>query len=96
MSEDPITFTEYEDWGLIHPHNNATMVNLQIDGQRVHEILINNGSSVDVLFSSTLDLMNLVGHTFTPVHTPLYGFSRESIHTEGELDLPFQLRDAPC
>ena len=71
------------------------MVRLKIVGQKMHMILIDNGSSIHVLFSSTLDRMNLVGHTSTPVHMPLYGFLGENIHIEGELDLPVELGDTP-
>ena len=39
--------------------------------------------------------MNLVGYTFAQVHMLLYNFLVESIHTKGELDLPFELGDAP-
>ena len=45
------------------------MVNLKIAGRKVHRILIDNRSLVDVLFSSTLDRMNMIGHTFTRVRT---------------------------
>ena len=97
LSEEPITFTEEEeDQGLIYPHKDAIVVNLKIASQKVHRILIDNGSSVDILLSATLDWMNLISHTFTPIYMPLYGFSRESDHTEGELDLPVELGDTPC
>ena len=39
--------------------------------------------------------MNLVGHMFTPVRTPLYSFSRERVHTEGKFDLPIKHGDTP-
>ena len=72
------------------------MVNLKITGQKVHKVLINNVSLANVLFTSTLDRMNLVGHTITLVHTLLYGFLGESVNTEGELELPIELRDTLC
>ena len=96
LFKEPITFTKDEAQGLIHPHKDAVVVSLKIAGQKVHRVLINNGSSVNVLFISTLDHLNLVGHTVTIVHTPLYGFSKKSVHTEGELNLLVKLRDAPC
>ena len=72
------------------------MVNLKITGQKVHKVLINNVSLANVLFTSTLDRMNLDGHTITLVHTLLYGFLGESVNTEGELELPIELRDTLC
>ena len=96
LSDDPINFTEEEARGLIHPHSNAINVTLQIAVRKVHHILIDNESSVDICFTLTLNQMNLVGQTMTPVRTPLYGFSGESIHTNAELELPVELRDTPC
>ena len=95
LSEEPITFTEEEARGLIYPHKDAIVVNHKIVARKKHRVLIDNGSTMDILFSSTLDRMNLISHTFTPVRTPLYGFSGESIDTEGALDLPIELGDAP-
>ena len=86
LSEVPITFKEEEAQGLIHPHKDAIVVSLKITGRKVHRVLIDNGSSMDILFSSTLDRMNLIGHTFTPIWMPLYSVSGESVYTKGELD----------
>ena len=71
------------------------MVNLKITAQKVHKVLINNVSLENVLFTSTLDRMNLVSHIITPVRTSLDEFSGESINIEGELELPIKLGNTP-
>ncbi|KAL5543710.1 hypothetical protein UlMin_007494 [Ulmus minor] len=60
LSNEPIIFTEDEASGLWHPHKDAIVVALRIAGQKVYKILIDNGSSADILFRSTLNRMNLV------------------------------------
>ena len=95
LFNEPITFTEDEAHGIIHPYKDAIVVSLKIAGQKVHRVLIDNRSLVDNLFSSILDQMNLVSHTFTLVRTPLYGFLGESVYIDGKLDLPIELGDAP-
>ncbi|KAL5573279.1 hypothetical protein UlMin_022876 [Ulmus minor] len=62
----------------------------------MYKILINNGSSADILFRSILNRMNLVGAKFEPVKSALYGFTGDSIHSEGVLSLPVELGMHPC
>ncbi|KAL5564424.1 hypothetical protein UlMin_027588 [Ulmus minor] len=88
LSNDPIIFTEEEASGLWHPHKDAIVVSLRIAGHKVYKILIDNGSSADILFRSTLNRMNLVGAKFEPIksigssltgqlHTDLINFLRD-------------------
>ena len=60
MFEKPITFTEEETMPLIHPHNDVIVVNLCIVGRRVFRILVDNGSLAEILFTSALNIKNLV------------------------------------
>ncbi|KAL5549382.1 hypothetical protein UlMin_004613 [Ulmus minor] len=52
---------ESEARGLWHPHADAIVVTLHIAGRKVFRILVDNGSSADILFKSTFNRMNLVG-----------------------------------
>ncbi|KAL5578693.1 hypothetical protein UlMin_011135 [Ulmus minor] len=61
LSDDPIIFMESEARGLWHPHTDAIVVTLRIIGRKVFRILVDNGSSADILFKSTFNRMNLVG-----------------------------------
>ncbi|KAL5548099.1 hypothetical protein UlMin_003330 [Ulmus minor] len=96
LSNEPIIFTEEEASGLWHPHKDAIVVALRIASRKVYKILIDNGSSVDVLFHSTLNIMDLVGAKFEPIKSSLYGFTGDSIHSEGVLNLPIKLGTHPC
>ncbi|KAL5579241.1 hypothetical protein UlMin_011683 [Ulmus minor] len=60
LSNEPIIFTEEEASGLWHPHKDAIVVALKIASRKVYKILIDNGSSADIFFRSTLNSMNLV------------------------------------
>ncbi|KAL5537362.1 hypothetical protein UlMin_046141 [Ulmus minor] len=96
LSDDPIIFTESEARGLWHPHTDAIVVTLRIAGRKVFRILVNNGSSADILFKSTFNRMNLVGVKIEPTASSLSGFTRDSISSEGILNLPVELRSSPC
>ncbi|KAL5582998.1 hypothetical protein UlMin_015440 [Ulmus minor] len=66
LSDDPIIFTEGEARGLWHFHTDAIVVTLCIAGRKVFRILVDNGSSADILFKSTFNRMNLVGVKIEP------------------------------
>ncbi|KAL5547083.1 hypothetical protein UlMin_006770 [Ulmus minor] len=83
LSNEPIIFTEEEASGLWHPHKDAIVIALRIASRKVYKILIDNGSSADILFRSTLNRMDLVGAKFNPIKSALYGFTGDSIHSEG-------------
>ncbi|KAL5540020.1 hypothetical protein UlMin_043975 [Ulmus minor] len=95
LSNDPIIFTEEEASGLWHPHKDAIVVSLRIASRKVYKILIDNGSSADILFHSTLNRMNLVGAKFEPIKSALYGFTGDSVSSEGVLNLPTELGTHP-
>ncbi|KAL5540991.1 hypothetical protein UlMin_042564 [Ulmus minor] len=82
--------------GLWHPHTDAIVVTLRITGQKVFRILVDNGSSADILFKSTFNKMNLVGVKIEPTTSSLSGFTGDSISSEGILNLPVELGSSPC
>ncbi|KAL5576998.1 hypothetical protein UlMin_018697 [Ulmus minor] len=82
--------------GLWHPHKDAIVVSLRIASRKVYKILIDNGSSADILFRSTLNRMNLAGAKFEPIKSALYGFTGDSVSSEGVLNLPIELGTHPC
>ncbi|KAL5546743.1 hypothetical protein UlMin_006430 [Ulmus minor] len=96
LSDDPIIFTESEARGLWHPHTDAIVVTLRIAGRKVFRILVDNGSSADILFKSTFKRMNLVGVKVEPTASSLSGFTGDSISSEGILNLPIELGSSPC
>ncbi|KAL5580701.1 hypothetical protein UlMin_013143 [Ulmus minor] len=96
LSDDPIIFTESEARGLWHPHTDAIVVTLRIAGRKVFRILVDNGSSADILFKSTFNRMNLVGVKIEPTSSSLSGFTGDSISSEGILNLPVELGSSPC
>lgn len=48
----------------------------------LNRMLVNNGSSINILFGTTYDKM-LTSHKFTPMTTSLYGFTGDIIPREG-------------
>ncbi|XP_075521447.1 uncharacterized protein LOC142554667 [Primulina tabacum] len=92
LPQDPVISFGPEDLrGIVAPHNDALVVTATIANYDVARIFIDNGSSVNILFKSTLDQMKVKGFEFDPVSTPLYGFAGHAIPPLGQITLPLSL-----
>jgi hypothetical protein len=57
------------------------------------KILVDNGSSADILFLKTFEKMNLSQHMLHPPEYPLQGFGEKPIKPVGKVSLPVSFRD---
>jgi hypothetical protein len=89
----PITFTE-EDFRLKSTnHNDAMVIEVNIAGWVIGKILVDNGSSADILFLKTFEKMNLTQHMLHPPEYPLQGFGGKPIKPVGKVSLPVSFGD---
>jgi hypothetical protein len=83
----PITFTE-EDFRLKSAiHNDAMVIEVNIAGWVIGKVLVDNGSSADILFLKTFEKMNLSQHMLDPPKYPLQGFGGKPIKLVGKISL---------
>ena len=54
-----ITFSDADLEGFQHPHDNSLVIKVVMANKIVHRVLIDNGSSVDIIFASTFDKMGI-------------------------------------
>ncbi|GAV71033.1 hypothetical protein CFOL_v3_14527 [Cephalotus follicularis] len=59
-------------------------------------ILIDNGSSVDILYKHAFDQLRIPTDQLKPVKTPLVGFGGEMVHPLGSIDLSVVAGTTPC
>jgi len=72
QSPEPDLFFTKADLQDMVPHDNNPVVTV---GRRVHRVLVNQGSLVDVMFWSNFNKLQLSPNQFRPYDGCLYGFA---------------------
>jgi hypothetical protein len=70
------------------PHNDALVIEANIESWTLGMLLVDNGSSADIVFTDAFDKMGLSKDLLQPPDTPLYGFGGRVIHVLGKVVLP--------
>ena len=91
-----ITFSGSDLEGCQHPHDDPLVVRAVMANKTVHRVLIDNGSSADIVFASAFDKVGIEREKLEPVNTHLRGFSREKVLPLGSIQLVLTLGDPPC
>ncbi|XP_023643137.1 uncharacterized protein LOC111831878 [Capsella rubella] len=84
----PIMFTSEDALGVSFPHNDPLVIELQIGDSEVTRILIDTGSSVNVIFREVLDKMGVTDSEIKPSVRPLTGFDGNYLMSAGTIKLP--------
>ena len=71
-------------------------IRVVVANKTVHRVLVDNGSSVDIIFASVFDKMDIGREKLDPVNTHLRGFSEEKVLPLGSIQLVLTLGEPPC
>ena len=91
-----ITFSDSNLEGCQHPHDDPLVIRAVMANKTVHRVLVDNGSSADIIFVSAFDKMGIGREKLEPVSTHLRGFSGEKVLPLGSIQLMLTLGDPPC
>ena len=91
-----ITFSDSDLEGCQHPHDDPLVIRAFVANKTVHRVLVDNGSSADIIFALAFDKMGIGREKLEPVITHLRGFSGEKVLPLGSIQLGLTLGDPPC
>ena len=95
MDELAITFTDEDAGRIHHPHDDAIVITLLIEDYTTRRVLVDNGSSVDILYYPPFQQMRLGRDQLHPVCSPLVGFGGMKVQPVGTITLPVVMGSYP-
>ena len=82
--------------GCQHPHDDPLVIRAVVANKTIHRVLVDNGSSTDIIFASAFDKIGIGREKLQLVNAYLRGFSEERVLPLGSTQLVLTLGDPPC
>ena len=83
-------FSDEDKIGTIQPHDDALVITLQIGGYYVKRVMVDQGSTVEIIYPDLYKGLNLKAEDLTPYSSPLVSFEGKIIIPNGQIRLPMQ------
>ena len=94
--ESPIIgFSEEDARRLHHPHDDALVINVRVGDYNVHRVLVDNGSSADILYYPAFQQIRIDKARLIPMNAPLVGFGGIRVFPLGAVTLSMTVGDYP-
>ncbi|XP_011102166.1 uncharacterized protein LOC105180202 [Sesamum indicum] len=93
--EEAISFNSSNKPDEAGEMNNPIVIRLDIENFTVHKVLVDSGSSADIIFKRVIDKMGLENIRLEPDRTPLVGFGGSEVASLGMVELPVSMGDEP-
>ncbi|XP_075659096.1 uncharacterized protein LOC142628960 [Castanea sativa] len=90
-----IEFSEGDARRLHHPHDDVLVVTIQVGDYNIHRVLVDNGSSADILYYPAFQQMGIGRERLIPTNAPLVGFGGARILPLGIVTLAVTIGDYP-
>ena len=92
-SHIPITFDNTDLKLRDYPQIDMMVIETNLASWSVTRILVDTGSSTNILFTSTFDNMKLDRSLLQPIERPLYGFRGKQVKATDKITLPVTFGD---
>ena len=83
----PITFSDSDFQGVNPNQDDPVVITIELENFAVKKVLIDQGSSVDIIYWKTFQQLQIPAEELIPYDEPIYGFSGERVPTRGYVDL---------
>ena len=78
-----MSFNEADARGVKQPHNDPLVIMLNIEGFNTKRILVDNGSSADIIYLLAFQQLKLDPKRLCPFESPLVNFSGDKVYPKG-------------
>ena len=75
-----IGFLEEDARRLHHPHDDALVISIQVGDYNTHRVLVDNGSTADILYYMVFQHMRIEREWIIPTNAPLIRFGGTKVH----------------
>ena len=83
-----LSFSDKEKMGTIQPYDDALMVTLRIGGCDVKRVMVDQGSSAEIMYLDLYRGMNLKPKDLIAYDSPLVSFDGKVVIPRGQIRLP--------
>ena len=83
-------FSDEDKIKTIQPHNDALVVTLRIGGYDVKRVLVDQGSTIEVMYPDLYKGLRLKPEDLTTYNSPLISFKGKTVIPKGQIRLPIQ------
>uniref|UniRef100_A0A2N9FUW7 RNase H type-1 domain-containing protein n=1 Tax=Fagus sylvatica TaxID=28930 RepID=A0A2N9FUW7_FAGSY len=91
LDDQVISFSEEDARGTHQPHDDALVVTINIAGFTTRRVMVDNGSSIDILYLPAYQQMRLDKDKLRPMDAPLVGFTGDKVCPVGIITLPIMV-----
>ena len=81
-------FSDEDKIGTIQPHDDALVITLQIGGYDVKRVMMDQGSTAEIMYPDLYKGLNLKAKDLTLYSSPLVSFKGKIIIQKGQIRLP--------
>ena len=90
-----MSFSKGDALGVKQPHNDPLVIMLNIEGFNTKRILVDNGSSADIIYLPAFQQLRLDLKRLCPFDSPLVSFSGDRVYPKGIVTLMVTARSYP-
>ena len=90
-----IGFSEENARCLHHPYDDTLFVSIRVGDYNTHRVLVDNGSSTDILYYPTFQQMRIEREQLVSTNAPLVGFGGMKVYPLSAVTLPVTVGDYP-
>uniref|UniRef100_A0A2N9GMR1 Uncharacterized protein n=1 Tax=Fagus sylvatica TaxID=28930 RepID=A0A2N9GMR1_FAGSY len=95
LDDQIIFFSEEDARGTHQPHDDALVITINIVDFTTRRVMVDNGSSADILYLPAYQQMRLDKDKLRPMDAPLVGFTGDKVCPVGNVTLPIAVGTHP-